>query len=145
LTRNYYLQDAFDSNQLRQTNIDEVISAARKVCFQLGWGGEPLFYDVYEVLENERDEYPCKFDMHGNVIPGREEEPDYYEEDLASNPRHNYPERFEEALERLRQHRSDLEERQRTQNQRGYDTSDEEENNEVDDPNAPLLINGGRP
>ena len=81
--------------------------------------------------------------MHGNVIPGREDEPDYYEEDLASNPRHNYPQRFDEALERLRLHRQEVEEMQRRRNER-CDYSSDEDDFEDDRPNAPLLINERR-
>ena len=117
-------------------------SAARKVCFQLGWGGEPLFYDVDEVLADERLEYPCKYDMRGCVIPGREEEPDYYEEDLASNPRHNYPARFQPALERLRLHREELAQKKLRREERGWGTSDDDDFDD-DDESRPLLQNNG--
>ena len=128
MTLSFISKDAFDSNQLRDTNIDKVTNAARKVCFQLGFGGEPLFYDVDELLANaDVDEYPCKFDVRGNVIPGREEEPDFYEADSANNPRHNFPQRIEPALEALRRHREEEAERMRRQEalEIGNDSSDD--------------------
>jgi len=57
---------------MRDTDLEKVTAAARKVSFQLGYGGQPLFFDVEELLEDERETLPCKFDQKGNVIPGME-------------------------------------------------------------------------